>query len=551
MTPVFLFIIAAIWLIGVCLRVYGQARFYQIEEYMSLRYLHWLLRQRDRWLPTRPVIAWVIGGILFFLLTEAPGTVMFGVIGTVSAVAGAWPARTGEVKKGFRATPRARRLLAAAFSLVTTFMLASWVIVASWIENTRLTEIVFIGMGTAGLLALLLAPLALVIGNAIMMPVEAFFRRRFIARARAVLDDVQPIVIGITGSYGKTSTKSYLAHILNGRFRAYPTPKSYNTLMGVCLAINQDIAGDHSIDYFICEMGAYIPGEIERLCDLTHPSISIVVEVGPQHLERFGSLENIAIAKYEIIKGLPPDGLGIFNWDNPYVRAMYERGYPAHRIAISTTSDPANPPADGPRFIASAISETLEGLRFTVTDVTTGDSELFVTPLPGHHNVTNILLSTAIAVHAGMSLKEVARRARTLHPAESRLVRQITPEGITLINDAYSANPVGVVHALHSLALHQGRRLLVTPGMIELGDLHEQENKKLGIAAAAHATDVILVGTAQTAPIHAGLLETGFDPQRVQVVESVNEAIAWYKRNLQAGDTVLFMNDLPDTYSSS
>jgi UDP-N-acetylmuramoyl-tripeptide--D-alanyl-D-alanine ligase len=105
--------------------------------------------------------------------------------------------------------------------------------------------------------------------------------------------------------------------ILNGRWRAYPTPKSYNTLMGICLAINNDLATDYSVDYFIVEMGAYIPGEIERICDLTPPRIGIVTEVGPQHLERFGTLENTASAKYEIIANLPPDGVGIFNWDNP------------------------------------------------------------------------------------------------------------------------------------------------------------------------------------------------------------------------------------------
>jgi UDP-N-acetylmuramoyl-tripeptide--D-alanyl-D-alanine ligase len=298
-------------------------------------------------------------------------------------------------------------------------------------------------------------------------------------------------------------------------------------------------------------MGAYVEGEIKRICDLTQPSISIVIEVGPQHLERFGSLDNIAKAKYEIIKALPADGLGIFNWDNPYVREMYERGYPQNRLAVSKTADPAHVPANGPRLIASGISETLNGMTFTVTDTHNGHSEVFSTSLLGQHNITNILLAAALAVHEGMSLKDVAWRVRTLQPAESRLVRQTTEQGITIINDAYSANPVGAVEALRVLGMHtQGRRLLITPGMVELGELMEAENRKLGETAASYATDVILVGEAQTRPIKNGLLSAGFPQQQLQVVNTLAESVTWYQQHLQAGDTVLFLNDLPDTYSS-
>lgn len=314
----------------------------------------------------------------------------------------------------------------------------------------------------------------------------------------------------------------------------------------MCIAINNDLKHDYSIDYFIVEMGAYIRGEIQRICQLTPPHISIVVEVGPQHLERFGSLENIAMAKYEIIKALPPDGVGVFNWDNVHVREMFARGYPQTRIGISKTIPPSDAP-DGVRFIASDITESLNGLSFTITDTQTGESVLFDTPLLGEHNITNLLLSTAVAVHEGMSLRDVAIRARTLRPAESRLVRQVVG-GITIINDAYSANPAGVISALKVLALHMGRKLVITPGMIELGDLHYPENYKLGQALSLYATDVILVGKAQTQPIYDGLKASGFSDDHLQVVDELREAIVWYQANLHQGDTVLFLNDLPDTY---
>jgi UDP-N-acetylmuramoyl-tripeptide--D-alanyl-D-alanine ligase len=543
-------LISLVWLAGTCFRIYRQARFYQIEEYMSGRYLGWLFARRDRWLPMRALAAGFGGLAISFILSEAPDDLLIGLIGLVTAGIAVWPPNEGEIKKKFRATPRARRMLGAAFALAILLTLLYW-LTLSTITLPEMGALRLAIVSFAGLLLFLAAPLFLIAGNLLMTPVEAFFRRRFINQARQVLAQINPVVIGITGSYGKTSTKTYLAHILNGRYKTYPTPKSYNTLMGLCIAINNDIANDHSIDYFIAEMGAYIPGEIARICDLTHPSIGIVIEVGPQHLERFGTLENTASAKYELIKGLPADGVGIFNWDNPYVREMYERGYPATRIAVSKEVNPANIPENGPRFIASNISESLDGLTFTVTDVRTGMSEKFSTPLLGQHNITNILLATAAAINEGMSLRDIAWRVSDLKPAESRLVREMTPNGITIINDAYSANPIGAVQALRVLAMHtNGRRLLITPGMVELGPMMEVENRKLGESAAQYATDVILVGEKQTEPIKTGLMSAGFPAERLRVVDTLAESIQWYRSNLQAGDTVLFLNDLPDTYST-
>ncbi len=546
MTELLLLIIALIWLGGACVRIYRQARFYQIEEYKSNRYLRWLFAVRARWLPNRPLAAWLIAALLGVLFSEG-GALLPGIIHLGAAVTGVQPPDEGEIKKRFNRTPRATRLLAIALGLAGSFVLAGGL----WLLNLELGRegLTLALIATVGLLAYLLAPLALVLANLIVFPVEALLRRRFVARARKVLAEVHPQVIGITGSYGKTTTKNYIAAILNGRYRAYATPKSFNTMMGVCIAINRDLAEDYGVDYFVVEMGAYIRGEIQRICGLTPPDISVVVEVGPQHLERFGSLENIAAAKYEIIKALPPDGVGVFNWDNPHVRAMYERGYPNTRLAVSKSIAPDAVPPGGPRFIASEISESLSGLQFTVTDVQTGNHERFSTAVLGQHNVTNILLAVAIAVQQGMTLNEIARQVRLLQPAESRLVRHVTPEGITIINDAYSANPAGIVSALSVLGMHtSGRRVLITPGMVELGHLHEQENRRLGILATQYATDILLVGEKQTAPVKAGVLSTQFPPENLRVVAELRDAVNWYQQNLGSDDTVLFLNDLPDTY---
>jgi UDP-N-acetylmuramoyl-tripeptide--D-alanyl-D-alanine ligase len=551
MINIALLVLAAIWLAGACLRIYRQARFYQIEEYMSFRYLRWVFADRSRWIPSRPLIAWLIGSIFAFMFSEAPDGFLPTFIGVISAIISVIPPDEGEIKKKFRATPRAKRLLGAAFAVATLCLLIGFFATNSILSDSA-PEIRVIAVHTLGFAIFLFAPLWLIIANIILTPIEAAFRRRFIDRARKVLAEIHPVVIGITGSYGKTSVKSYLAHILNGRYHAYPTPKSYNTLMGICLAINNDLVNDHSVDYFIVEMGAYVPGEIQRICELTQPHISVVVEVGPQHLERFGTLENVAAAKYEIIRALPSDGVAVFNWDNPYIRQMAQRGYPQTRLTVSRQIDPEQVTSPNPRFIASEIEESLDGSQFRVIDTQTGASEVFTTPLLGEHSITNILLATAVAVHEGMNLREIARRVRDLQPAESRLVRQTTPQGITIINDAYSANPVGIVSALRVLGMHtSGRRLVITPGMIELGDLMERENRRLGEIAAQHATDVILVGKApQIAPIKNGLIAANFPAEKIIAVETLAESVGWYQSHLTNGDTVLFLNDLPDTYTT-
>lgn len=550
LTILFMSLVALVWLLGTWLRTYRQARFYQIEEYKSGRYARWMLAERERWLPLRPIAACAFGALLGLLSDTIPQsfTAVPYLAALLAALVGVQPSPEKEVKKGFVATARAKRLLGAAFVLTGLIALLGLALLTNLTESDRLRAI---GAGLLGLSLLLGAPLWLILGNLAMTPVEAFLRRRFIAQARRVLAEVQPKVIGITGSYGKTTTKNYLRDILSGRYKTYATPKSYNTMMGICIALNNDVADDYSIEYFICEMGAYIPGEIARICNLTPPDISLVIEVGPQHLERFGSLENIAIAKYEIIKALKPQGLGVFNYDNPYVRAMYERGYPHNRIAVSTTLTPeeARAISNGPRFLAQNIRESLVGLSFDVIDLTSGEQVNFATPVVGRHNVLNILLSTAVAVHEGMSLQDIAQRARLLAPSESRLVRQVDERGVTVINDAYSANPVGVVSALEVLSLYQtGRRAVVTPGMIELGHLHDQENHRLGVLLTQHASDILLIGHKQTLPIQQGIASTNFPHERVIVFESIREALNWYKSSLSAGDAILFLNDLPDTY---
>ncbi len=548
MQSILLLILAVVWVGGTWLRVYKQARFYQIEEYMSGRYLRWILSQRDRILPTRSLAAWFIGLALAFLMGEAPGSILPIIIAILAALIASIPQSEGEIKKQFNRTQRVSRIIATAFIVSSLGYIILYAIISSFsLPEVRVIPVAI--TSTIGLIVFLLAPIWLTIGNVLMTPVESYIRGQYLKQARQTVENINPKVIGITGSYGKTTTKNFLRDIMSVRYRTYATPKSYNTLMGVSLAINRDLTDDYSTEFFISEMGAYVPGEIARICQLTPPDISIVTEVGPQHLERFGSLENVKIAKYEIITNLTPDGVGVFNWDNDYIKWMVAQGYPNTRLTVSRELTFEEAKEQQVTWIATNIDETLAGLSFTIIHVETGEKADITTAVVGEHNVTNLLLSIAVAYHEGIPLRDIAFRIRTLQPAESRLVTQTSNNGITIINDAYSANPKGIVSALKVLGMYQtGKRLLITPGMIELGELQESENHKLGQIATQYATEIILIGKQQTKPIYQGIQSTDFDMQHVQIVEELSEAVTWYQGNLKAGDTVLFLNDLPDTY---
>ncbi len=548
MAEILLPVLAAIWLLGAWHRVYQQARFYQIEEYMSWRYLRWVWTDLSRLLPARAIAAAILGLAIGALMAEAPGSDLPVIVALLAALAAVFPQRQGEMKKSFAATARMKRLLAGAW-LASAIAWALAIGLFSARLPVELSLLHLFATSATGLAVFLLAPIWLVAGNLMLQPLEAALRRRYLRQAANTLDKIKPMVIGITGSYGKTTTKSFLRDILSARFSAYATPKSYNTLMGISLAINRDLADDYRTEYFISEMGAYVEGEIDRICQLTPPDIAIVTEVGPQHLERFGSLENVRKAKYELVKNLPADGVAVLNWDNPYIREMAAHGYPSKIFTVSRELSLEAARERNVTWVASEICETLEGLQFNAWRVESSERAQIKTRVIGEHNVTNLLLCIAVACHEGIALRDVAMRIRGLQPAESRLALQKTAAGITIINDAYSANPKGIVSALKILGMHEtGTRLLITPGMIELGELQDEENRKLGLLAAQHATDIILIGKMQTQPIVEAIQSTAFDRSRLRVVETLQESVEWYQHNLKAGDTVLFLNDLPDTY---
>ncbi len=534
-----LILLAVLWSAFVIWRIRILARFFQLEGYQFSRFQLWLSADRNRYLPQR----WLMGSgvglgmALGLILVGVESVVLHLMWWTLIGLFMAWPEPVKEVKKRFVATQRATRLVGTAFALALILNLGAGLLFSGqdkW--GSFLISVV-------GLISFGLAPLSLPLANVIMFPVEGTLRRGFLEKARRRLRQTDTKIIGITGSYGKTSTKVYLAHILSGRYKVLATPKSYNTLMGICIVVNNDLDPEFGYEYFVTEMGAYVRGEIEEICELVQPEIGVLIAIGPQHLERFGSIENIELAKYELIEALPKNGMAIFNADDERVfRKVSEGLHPDTRYSVSVEGH------SDARFIAENIKHTVDGLRFDVIDRTTDSRATFNTRLIGLHNVTNILLATAIAREEGMSLNEIAMRVATLQPEAHRLNQTVLPGGVVVLDDAYNTNPIGAANALQVLSLYENRRILITPGMVELADQQDAENEKLGRLAADACTDIVLVGKKQTEPIQRGVQSTVFPAENLHVFDTIAEAIQWYQSIVRPGDAVLFLNDLSDNY---
>jgi len=389
----------------------------------------------------------------------------------------------------------------------------------------------------------------LTIANLLLYPLERTIHGAYFFSAKKRIKTLQPKVIGITGSYGKTSTKYILHQILSQKFNALMTPDSYNTPMGICKVIRGDLTAEHEI--FIVEMGAYKRGDIRELCNLASPQIGILTAVGPQHLERFKSIENIAKTKYELIESLPSGGLAVFNCDNEICAGLADRreqdGNPVLRYA--TEPFPVASAAERAELIARNIQHTDEGLAFTIHTSVGPETEI-QTRLLGRHNVSNILAATAVAVECGMTLAEIRVAIANVEPVPHRLQLTASEGNVTIIDDSLNSNPVGAKAALEVLTeIQGGKKVLVTPGMVELGEREYEENKRLGEHAADVCDLVILVGPKRTTPILDGLKAVQYPNQQIIVALNLEEVKQHLATQVRAGDVVLFENDLPDSYN--
>ena len=376
------------------------------------------------------------------------------------------------------------------------------------------------------------------ISNIINIPVEKlvyiYYKKKTINNLNS-FNNLE--VIGITGSYGKTSSKNILNDILSVKYNVVPTPKNWNTPFGLMKTINEGYI-DKFDDIFIAEMGAYAVGDIKKLCDLVHPKYGIITKIGTAHLESMGSEDNIIKCKFELIESLPSDGVAILNKDDEK-QVNYKLKNKVKTIWIGVNSKDAD-------FVASNIKISRDGMSFDC--VINGKKVKFKTKLLGIPNIYNILAGIAIGNYMGIDNDNLVKAVSMVKPVEHRL--ELKPSyDITYIDDAYSSNPDGAKMALDVLSLMDGKKIIMTPGMIELGDEQEHYNKEFGRQIAKTCDIVILVGKKQTKPIYDGLLESKFDKKKIYVIDDVKKGFDIINKIKDNNTFVLLENDLPDLFN--
>ncbi|HLM09651.1 MAG TPA: UDP-N-acetylmuramoyl-tripeptide--D-alanyl-D-alanine ligase [Thermoleophilaceae bacterium] len=520
-------------------RLHLMLHLFQLEHYERARLRVWVQRRNARVNVASLGLCAVAGPALTVAtaVDADPLVLVLGVAaGVVLAGMGHRLIRRPQTKP-LVFTARAWRLFGVALALpALPLVLAALGIITgapAWVAPA-------IGTATA-VLAIVAAPELIFAADAAVRPVQNLDNRRFVQRAERKLNEIAPLVIGITGSFGKTTTKACVAEVAELRGPAYATPGSFNTYLGVVRAINEGLTAKHRT--FVAEMGAYRLGDVGELCELVHPRIGVLTAIGPAHLERFGSLDAIEKAKGELAEQLAPDGVYVTAADDERCVRTTERTR-ARVVLFSATGDPDAELTAGDTTMAEGTT------RFTLRR--RGAEEVTVrTRLLGRHNVANLLAAAAVGASLDLPLDAIARALARVSPPAHRLAPILNRQaGIVVIDDAYNSNPVGAAAALEVLASHQAeRRLLVTPGMVELGEREAEENERFGTHAAAVCDLVVLVGEERSKPILAGLSAASFPDGQIHVVANTSEAQALLAKTTRRGDVVLFENDLPDLYA--
>ncbi|HEX2293715.1 MAG TPA: UDP-N-acetylmuramoyl-tripeptide--D-alanyl-D-alanine ligase [Actinomycetota bacterium] len=447
----------------------------------------------------------------------------------------AWFLRPSTAKKPLVMTGRAWRILVTAALLSLLGVLLPSAVAHLWLGGAP-ADLITWALATAALFVW--APLLVPAADWLLTPVQRAVNARYVRAAKRKLDAISPVVVGVTGSYGKTSTKFAVGRLLGDDDEVLVTPGSYNTTMGVVRAINEGLEPRHR--YLVVEMGARQRGDIAEIGRLVRHEIAVLTAIGTAHLESFGSREAIKAGKLEIVGTLRPGGVAIVNSDDPTIRGL--RDELSGREVVRYGLEP-----DGrPDVTATDVVVTRSGTEMTVVDRRTGASVRATTRLLGRHSIGHVLAGVAVAVHTGRDLDSLRQGIAALTPVEHRLQLIEGAGGVTVLDDAFNSNPDGAAAALEVLESMPARqRIVVTPGIVELGELQRSANEELGRAAAAVADVLIVVARLNREAIVDGA-EGG--RSKVVTVASLGEATEELSKIVGPGDVVLFENDLPDQY---
>ena len=386
----------------------------------------------------------------------------------------------------------------------------------------------YITFGVLNIIALGLC----IIANIINYPIEYGIRKHYINDAKKILKNMPNlIVIGVTGSYGKTSVKNFLVKTLSAKYEVLTTPKNYNTTMGVVKTIREELKPIHQI--FVCEMGATKIGDIKEICDIVNPKFGVITSIGPQHLESFKTIENIIKTKFELYDSVNKNGgITFLNYDNEYLAKQNRFNTLAYGIN--------NEKLD---YNAYNLKSSSQGLSFSINNVD------FKTKLIGRHNIVNITGAIAVANYLEIPLDRLVPRVREFKSVEHRL-QLISKGNLNIIDDAYNSNPVSSKSAIDTLSEFDGTKIIVTPGLIELGGDEEKYNFEFGEYMCDVCDYIFLVNSTISKYVLNGINSKKYNNDKIFMVNSPQEAVMQITNfGLNDKITVLLENDLPDNYN--
>jgi len=516
-----------IYLIYIIIRSNETIHMLQQNKYNAKgTYVKWLVKNKDKAFYGKSVMFLVL---LFFLIYKNSMVllVFFNVIYLILIIDEL--TRGGQNKLPLKFTSRVKRLI-----VTNTLVHALIIFLLSMIVKNSNLVYIYIVLGFIAYINSISVLLSIYINTPIEKCVGLYYKNM----AKNKLKSMNNLkVIGITGSYGKTSSKNILNDILNIKYNSVTTPKNFNTPFGLMITINNYI--DKFNDVFIAEMGACQEGDINELCELVRPKYGIITTIGVAHLATFKTRENIQKTKFELIENLPSDGIGILNADDEWQKSYNIRNNCLIKwIGIENDAD----------VMAKNIKLTPNGTKFDIVFKGDDSKYKFETKLLGYHNVYNILAAVALGKEFGMSVEQLQAGVSKVKPVEHRL--ELKKNGdITIIDDAYNSNPVGSSMALDVLKMMPGKHIVVTPGMIELGDEEDEKNREFGKHMAKCVDEVILVGKKKTKPIYDGLIDEKFDSKKIHVINDVMKAFDMIQELKDDKTFVLLENDLPDIFN--
>lgn len=518
-------IFAAVTLAGTIFFSLREFHMLQLNGYKTPEHSWWMKKNYKRYI--LPAILFAAQFIILATGATLPVVIGFTAFNLCFSIVNK-PGK--KFKKPLVYTARVKRMMTTFWILQALLIGAGLLISGADFESPWMY--IFTGTG------LYLTPLLVPLSNIVNKPVEKAVQNWYINDAKRILGEMPSLhKVGITGSYGKTSMKFYLSELLGSQYDTLKTPESFNTPMGVTITIRRDLRPTH--EYFICEMGARRVREINELCEIAHPHDGIITSVGPQHLETFGSVENVLNTKFELADSVQAVGGKIYlNGDNELIRSRAPKYKGA--VLYGTT--------EGCDYRASEISVSDKGTEFTLT-APGGESCRFTMKLLGEHSVQNVVGAIAYAHGTGIPLEKLILPVKRIAAVPHRLQLLDKGSDMTFIDDAYNSNPSGCRAALGVLGLFDACKILVTPGMVELGAKQEELNFEFGQEAAAVCDYIALVGKNQTVPIYNGIKAAGYDMNKVFVADSLGEALDSVRRyQTDKKKIVLLENDLPDNY---